>query len=502
MDYPLGPWEPDRPLVGAPDQKTGALRVRTAEYVYRLLDGYVPVPSAVVRSVFGTLAGGSCRGARGVRVADGTTYLVVGSPTKLYLTSAGALVDRTGATVPALAAADRWDFDAYDNRVLATSLGVNGIQSSTGAAFADLAADAPKAAFIFSLDKFLVAADIQARGANGYGTRREGLHWCGRGEPTYWLADGSDAALAKQADWFPLRGDSGRITLALSTGTYAFIARERAAWRMDYDGGPEVMAFDPVEKERGCVAPGGGIALGGRVYFPSEEGFLVYDGERCNPIGWEKIDRTWAAALSLPGDLDLMSAGHDFEARTIWFLHPTSQRAFLYNYLTDEWTSVPIAAEWIFGMLPIAESLDTGSLAAANLDVPPQDTLNLDSLGGAGVNETIAIFTTAHQIATLDGSRVTTARLQTCRFELEPGRRALVRGVRPIDDNLGGTIAASVRSYLRPDAAEVAPDYRQVAAVGRAPARAAGRYHEVDLLFGGDETVTGFDLVASLQGVR
>lgn len=501
MDYALGSWRPDDAKVGAPDQK-GALHLQEAENVYRTPAGYVPIRGPILRSALGTL-NSACRGGRGVRVADGTTYLVLGTATKLYLTSAGALVDRTGASVPALASTDRWSFAAFDNGVLATSLGVAAIQRSTGAAFADLAAGAPKASFVFELEKFVVACDIIGRGVNvGHGTRREGVHWSGRGDSTSWLATGTDAALAVQSDMVPLRGETGRITLALSTGTYAFIARERSAWRMDYDGGPEVMAFDEIEKERGCIAPGGGIAVGGRVYFPSEEGFLVFDGERCTEVGYGKVDRYWADFVT-GDDLALMSVAHAFEERSIYFHHPSSGRSLIYNYLLDDWSMAPIAGEFILGALPIGDSLDTGSLSAANLDAAPQDTLNLDSLAVGGANEYLTMITPAHQVSTLDGSYLTTGHVKTCRFQGEEGTRRLSRMVRPVQKDASGNMAASVKGYLAPSDAPKTPTYQTPTTTGFVPARAGGWYHEVDFLFGGSAAdLSGFDIVTEDQGVR
>lgn len=505
MDYRLGQLAPDRPIVAARLEGDGGdiVRLIEADGVYASLEGYRPVPELVLRAGLGTL-NSTCRGWMGLRTpGDGTNYLVAGTATKLYLTSSGAIVDRTGASVPALAASDRWEFGAYDTGVLATSLGVAAIQRSTGAAFADLSADAPKAGHLMILDGFVIAGDIVGRGANaGLGTRRDGLQWCARGDETSWPAVGTDAALAVESDWTPLQGGSGPITLVRSTGRYGCVARERAVFRMDYTGGADIMAVELIEENRGCIAPGAGIAVGGMVYFPSEEGFVVFDGEKAEPIGWEKIDRTWWASL-VDVDLALMSVAHDYNARTIWWLHPSSGRAWLYNYVLDRWTTVPMAASWIGSMLPIAESLDSGSLSAANLDVAPQDTLNLDSLSPSGADATIAVFNTAHQIQTLDGDPIDTAHLRTARFTVdEKGRRSLVRSIRPYAENVGGEISVAARGYLRSDAADKAVGYRDPGSSGLAPARSSGRFHEFDFLFSGDQDVVGFDVIASPQGVR
>ena len=170
----------------------------------------------------------------------------------------------------------------------------------------------------------------------------------------------------------------------------------------------------------------------------------------------------------------------------------------------SRWSTVPLSAAWIGSLLPIAESLDSGSLAAANLDAAPQDTLNLDSLSPAAADATIAVFDGAHQLETLDGDPVDTAHLRTARFTVDArGSRSLVRSVRPYAENVGGDISVAVRGYLRADAAAKAIDYREPgASTGLAPARSSGRFHEFDFLFSGDQDVVGFDAIASGQGVR
>mgnify|MGYP001213339375 CR=1 FL=1 len=498
MQYRFGSYRPDAPRVGAPD-KDGRIDLAQAQNVYRTADGYLSTPSPVAQTVFGNLTA-KCQGAAGVRMSDGTRYLVAGDATKLYLTGSGALVDRTGAAVPALSTSQRWSIAAFDRTVLATSLGVAGIQGSTGAAFSTLDANAPQAGHVFVLKEFVVAADIVGRGVNaGLGVQRDALQWSGRGEFTganSWLAPGTDAALARESSWQPLRGETGPITLALSAGTYGIICRERSIWRMDYVGGAEIMNIEPLEENFGCLVNGCGVAVGGNVYFPSESGFVRTDGEKAYDIGFGKINRTWRDSLT-GDDRYLMSAAHDFERQQIWFQHPGSGVAWIYSYATDDWTMSVRPAEWIFNLQPIAESMDTGSMSAANMDTTFGST-NMDALGGTDTEE-LAVFNAIHGVSTLTGAGQIT-QMRTKRFQCIPDSRSLVRSIRPFTSN--GDQVLAVQGYLTPDEADKSPSYSVVGRSGLAPVRAGGRYHELSALFVIDEELEGFDVILQEQGVR
>ena len=66
---------------------------------------------------------------------------------------------------------------------------------------------------------------------------------------------------------------------------------EKGIVRAQYVGSPLVFEFDKVQLQRGCKISGSVVSLGRNVFYLSDDGFYVFDGNSSRPIGAEKINK-------------------------------------------------------------------------------------------------------------------------------------------------------------------------------------------------------------------
>jgi hypothetical protein len=236
------------------------------------LRGMEGAPSGVAPSSVGALAS-SARGAAVVTSTTGSRRIFAGTQTKLYelVSAVWTDVSRGGSYTGSVDS--RWSFAGFGNAAVAAN-GVEVIQASTGAAFADVAT-APVAHIVVTAPNFVLAFNT----VDGtYGTRTDGW-WCSAFQDhTSWTP-----SLTTQATNGRLVADGGAITAAARLGQEVIAYKSHSIYRGTYVGAPVVWQWDAVPGEVGCVGPEAVCDVGGAHVFVGEDNVWFFDGTR--PVG-------------------------------------------------------------------------------------------------------------------------------------------------------------------------------------------------------------------------
>tara|TARA_Y100000593_G_scaffold15294_1_gene29702 strand:- start:610 stop:2430 length:1821 start_codon:yes stop_codon:yes gene_type:complete len=348
--FPLGAWLPDKARINLPGLYEATNLVPTGDG-YRSIRGPKPLlPLTGSNLSLDT----SCRGAFRGRTRAGREFVVAADSSKLYIVGLPQMPDwkDVSGTWRAILELDRVDFALYEDYIIAVSPGqgthifdcqATDLASET---FTLISAGASRAACVETFKGFTVLGNVSGISeiVPAGQTAEASIHWSAIDDPTSWPTIGTDAALNNQSDFQSLEGDGGRITALCSTGDWLAVLRQRAVFRADYVGGSNIMAFRMADSHRGCISMDAAIAIGGSVYFPSEEGFCRFDGANVTNIGVEQIDRTWRSIVTLTGR-DRTSVAHDPETQSIIWSVPEGSGdlasvMFCYRYDIGQWFKI------------------------------------------------------------------------------------------------------------------------------------------------------------------
>ncbi|WP_160119880.1 hypothetical protein [Rhodovarius lipocyclicus] len=487
----------------APDASPiGATHLTVASGVYPRSDG----SDGPLRApgVYGDALPSQVLGAISSRTEDAAGVIAAGTATGLYTLAGGTWFDRTPSPY-ALADGDHWRMAQFGDQIIAVTPmhAPQAWQIGSGGDFADLSPDAPKGKFVATFEPgFLMIGAYD----NGVLSAPNGVWWSALNDATQWPAPGTLAAASVQSDLQQLP-NGGYITgLAPAVGGAAGVVfTERAIYRVEYIGPPQVFAFREVDRARGNACPDGIAQVGGMCFFVGEDGFQMFDGTTCTPIGFGKVDRTFLSTVS-PGGLNRVSATIDLARKLVIWSWPSgdgpNDRWLLYSWGANRWrySDDPLIAG---GPLLAARTIPTSiddldSLYPAGIDSIP---ISLDSSVFSGGRPVMAGFDTANRLVLYEGATMA-ARLETA--ESEPGpARMFVQGLRPLSDAAAMRLSVGVREHLWE-----LPSYTegtQPTLDGYASQRITGRYvrARMDVPAGADWSyVHGVDLRASAVGIR
>jgi hypothetical protein len=406
MQVIFGEYKPDQP----PHLQDGLL---TAEGVYPIANGYAPLGQFVAASN-GTLAA-ACLGATAYRAA-GTVYIFAATATNIYTYAlAGYTSIKSGLGTTA---AIGMRFTAYNNLLLMTN-GVDVIQKfdpASATVTTNLGGTPGLARFIATAAGFVVLGY-----AGAAATAPMTIKWSAFGDPANWSTlDAGSYIMATGGD----------ITGAVGGEEYCLIFQEGRIIRMVPTGDNAVWDYQEVSQDIGCVAPWSLATYGKFTFFLSAKGFMVTDGVTVQPIGDEKIDRTFLALVDR-AYIGNMSAAVD-PTRSLYMVmapsaNPTN-KLFLCQYgLGYKWTRATQAVERLFSSFGQGTDLDSLDAIYGNLDAIP---LSLDSDLFRGGVPSLMLFDGSHRLGALTGSNMA-ATLQGPLQEVFPGLRARIRAVRP-----------------------------------------------------------------------
>jgi hypothetical protein len=435
--------------------------------------------------------------ARGI---GGAIAQFAGDATKLYrLNTSGttwADVSRTSGGAYSTPTDGGWSFAQFGDLVIA----VNGadaaqkfaIGSSTN--FAALGGSPPTARFVTTVRDFLFMGRVSSLSNR--------VQWSGINNAETWAS-----SQATQADFQDL--PDGGFVMGIVGGESGLVFQERSIKRATYVGVPTIFQFDEISRGIGTPAEGSLARYEGTVFFLSDDGFFaVLGGAELQPIGRDKVDRFFWNDVNQTY-LNRITAAVDPINKLYVVSYPgsgsvdgTPNRLLIYNWSVGRWSRAEVTLEMIHQAASQAGfTLDQLDTVSASLDALP---FSLDNRIWTGVGRLLlAGFSPAHRIGFFGGSNMA-ATIDTTEAQIIPGRRALLRGLRPLVDGGSPGVRIGARDLTSDDVsfgpAAVMTNY------GVCPVRSSGRYHRarIEMPAGADWThVQGIDEVqASPAGMR
>jgi hypothetical protein len=467
----FGPYEPDRP-----GYRANGLQI--ARNVYPAAAGYRPVRKFVSSA---EPLPATCLGAGSFVSPAGTSAIVAGTATALYRAYSGDWEEiGTGYSIQS---GGRWRFAQFGGIAVATNGAdpMTKINLETGVT-AVLGGAPPKAKILAVVKDSLVGGVIDGEVNT--------LQWSGINNAEFWTIG------ENQSD-YQVMPVGGEIT-GLFGGEVGIILQRGRVARMTYVGDNFVFQFDEISYNIGCVSPHSTAQSGNLGFFLSDNGFIMWDGAQLRPIGYERVDRTFAALYSRP-DWERMSTAVDAKNNLVaWSM---GDRMFVYNWVLDRWSIIEQAAEIIFSGYTRAISIDELDAIYGHLDSATLPSLDSDQFKGG--DPQFYVINTAHEMGSFGAGNML-ATMGMGDIELARGRETRVRSVRPLTDAIGG-LTVTMGSRARLGDTLPAVDYTHLTASGDMPVRESGRYIRPTVKIAEDTTWTycqGIEIEAMRGGRR
>ncbi|MGI9490502.1 MAG: hypothetical protein ACR2RF_32335 [Geminicoccaceae bacterium] len=447
----FGDWAPDLPDFANP----GAI---VCNNVLPAANSYLPARDLVDVSL--NALESTCLGAVTARDASNNVYVYAATATKLYELLDNTFNDESKAGGYNTATDDVWEFAVWDReqKVIATNFTdpVQAIDIGKGASvdFADLitSTQKPKAKHVGVVRNFLVLGHTEDA-TDGVKTQR-----------VWWSAIGNeenfDPAAATQSDFSDL-DTGGWVQKIVGGAEYGVIFQESTIRRMEYEGSPIIFDLPAVDRRRGTPIPNSVVAQGRLIYYISEEGFFVFNGSSSEPIGVNRVDRTFWAQFDL-ADRKKVSASIDVLNKLVCWAFPANggdangnpNKIFCYKWDTGRWSEIDIDLDWIFQSQNQGYTLEGLDAVSTNIDTL-EPSLDSDVWKGGKIYS--GAFTTAHKLGSFDGATLQ-ATLDTREQQFTQGRASYIDSVRALVQvepssarsagNLGIQIAVAGRDSL------------------------------------------------------
>ena len=404
--------------------------VIVANNVIPIANGYAPL-KAFVAVTAGTLPA-ACLGAASFKSSTRKPFTIAGTATNLYLFKTAGWVS-VGAGFNA-SPEFVWRFEQFGDRIIASN-GIDPVQSVPMVdvpVTAALAGSPPTMQLLTTVRDFIVGGVIDGDAAK--------VAWSGINNSTVWTFG------AGQSDYnkFPVGGAVTGIT----GGEYGLVLQENRITRMTYIGGNLIFQFDEISANIGCVARRSICRYGSQVFFLSNRGFMMCDGEKITPIGNEKIDRTFLALADMKQVAGMSAAVDPINKLAIWTVPVTSgtpQTWFIYNFILDRWSTATQAAQFLISGVTPDYSLEDLDAFSASLDTL---TPSLGDNFWTGANPTLYVINGSSALGTMTGAN-SAATFTLPDLDLAPGRSIRLRRVRPVCDAVAGvTVTLAGRQRL------------------------------------------------------
>jgi len=397
-----------------------------------------------------------CRGAATFTSSAGRSLIVAGTATNLYVAQSGGFTSIGSGY--SLQANNRWRFQQFGGLAIATN-GVDPLQKidTTNDTVSALGGTPPRLEALAAVQAFLV------------GTVADGdvnsVAWSGQYDPEWW-------EFGQRQSNYEIFADGGRVN-GIVGGEFALILQRNCVRRMSYVGGSAIWRFDKIATNVGCVTPHSVAQHGELAFWYSDGGFQMWDGATIKPIGFERVDTTFAAAYGT-SDWPNMSAAVDATRNVVAWAMAT--KVWLYNWVLDKWSIIDLALEIIFPGVTKTLSVDEQdpSVGANDDNLDYGGLVSFDNARFAGGDPRFYVFNGSHALGVLSGANLA-ASITGCNVELTDGRDTRIRSVRPMTDAVAGmTITMAVRQRLADTATSKTATTLQ--ASGEMPIRARGRF--------------------------
>lgn len=400
-----------------------------------------------------------------------------------------------------------WKACQYGNNVYFTNPGDN-IQVMTvgGTAFADLTGGPPKAKCIAQIGQFVIVGNTSGGTYGGVtaGAVPNRVWWPQINTPTNWPDPLLQTSIGQQAGVQDLPEIYGEVRHISNGQLWGLVFQEHAISNFYYVGGNVVFQVNTYEKQRGLYCPNGACQIGNLVYFIDDSGFFVTDGAMVEPIGHDKVDKTWLNDVNT-AYLDHVRASHDAQNKCIWWSYVSTgaalqgsfvscDKVIVYNYADKRWglgyTGQTI--DMIFDAHTLGYTMEQLDSVNSNLDLitPSLDSPywngGLPIVGAFGIQQIGSTGAYASYYGTFTGAALT-ATLQTKTMNINQGGRALVTAIKPITMGAtSGNITAYIGTQVSPNdsitwSSGTTPEIR----TGKCSVRADGIFHTAKVTISG-----------------
>jgi hypothetical protein len=381
---------------------------------------------------------------------------------------------------------DRWNFVQFGTTVIAANKNdvLQSFVTGVSTTFSDITGS-PEAKYITVVRDFVVT---------GYQTANPfRVQWSGVNDATTWTF-----SQVTQSDFQDIP-DAG-IVQGVTGGEYGLVFLEKSIYRMSYVGTPAIFQFDEIAKGIGCFEPTSIIQYRNLVFFLSDDGFYVCDGQTVKPIGAEKVDRFFTSRFNSSYGYKMSATIDPIRSIVIW-AYPSNQQPgvvdslIIYNFDTNKWSTGTTDVDFV----GISQ---TQGLTLEDLD---DISTNIDTLG-TSMDSRLFVggkFELAggrgDKIITFTGNNATPT-IETGDIEIE-NRFSNLRLVRPIVD--GGTSNVALATRARLGDAITYGSYQTPTSEDRVSLRGIGRYHRLSFQPTGLwTTAIGADIELEPQGSR
>lgn len=434
---------------------------------------------------------------------DGNVALYAADRTKIYRynTTTGALDNVSKSGNYNTSSSDRPRFVQYGETLISSNF-ANPIQKITAAAgglFSDLSADAPKAKYIAVVRDFVMTGFTNT---STDGNKPYRVQWSDINDATNWAISSST-----QADFQDIQ-DMGDVT-GLVGGEYATILMEKGIVRGSYIGAPLIFQFDKVETVRGCKVAGSVCNVGHSVFYLADDGFYMFDGEKSNPIGAEKVNRFFLEDWNGSYAGNMSASADPLRQIIVWSYASTAatdglpDKLIIYNYALNRWSTASVAVDIVSPIYTAGYTLEQLDAAfGSSLDLLPASLDGPVYRGG----EFLFAASKDKKIQSFTGS-ILNGTVETGEFEVRTGYHSTVNNIIPYvtlrADAVSGGVSAQVASRNRQIDTFSYGSASSLNSSNFCPVRSNGRYHRVRLNMTGDwKKVQGVDVDAGVMGRR
>lgn len=431
-----------------PDQSVNTGGLSEATNVYPRVDGYGPISALVSQS---DALPAAFKGGASFIAADGTSTLLAGTATGLSKFGGGTWTDViTGMTVPG-----QWRFTQFGDY----AIGVNGVETKVldlTAGTGSTLTGAPAGVCVTVVGDYVVIGQ-------GSGDLL-GIYTSGFNDHTSWTP-GVDGATIQ-----PML--TGGEVMGLAGGEYGVILQRQRLVRMTRTGDADApFQFDEITPNVGCASKASVVAVGRTVFFLSDRGFMALeDGQAIKPIGTEKVDRTFQAAVPRDDYERIFSAVDPQNKLVIWCVPGVPGRLWIYNFELDRWSTGQLSIEGVFSGFTSSVTLEELAVTYPDLDAM---TISLDDPRFSGGNPRL-YGVQGGELCTFSGDTLQ-AVLAFSFQELAKGAVARLRAIRPVGDAVTGqSITVDCRARLGDSENNIAAS--DLRASGIMPIRCSGRY--------------------------
>lgn len=424
---PFSDWRPDESKVGGGD--------REAKGVLSLTKRYAPLPDL---SAVGTSArlNDQCLGAASFYSTTGASTTFLGDAGRLYRKAGNALYDVSKSGGYTAAPDWAWSFEQFGDNIVAVARGVDPQRFILGSSssFDDLDATAPRGDVVFRIRQHLFICSGRTVNCSGFNN------------VTQWTPDPATQAFTNEV------GQQAGMIVAGWGGEQGALFQERGIVRLTYQGGAAPFIFDEVEGGRGAVGPHAVAPYGRSCFVVAEDGIYVFDGLQMQPIGQDKVDRTFSNSLTYAYK-HRTSAAIDVRRKSLMVSYPADgsavpNRVLIYSWADGRWTHDDIDMQICFELHRDGVTMDdsagiTALFGTTNMDDAAFAEIGVDSpvwsesrktWGAVNPSRAVCDFTGNNRAATMDTA------------EVEPiaGGRSFVTGLWPLSDATSGVTATAI----------------------------------------------------------